>query len=82
VTLRRDSLGLAADASSDSIRAVLERAVVRLRSAADFEVLAISPAILALQVRARTPNGSGSLAHALRRHPLVEAAEVESIVGP
>lgn len=84
VTLRRDSLGLPADAPADSVIAAMRRMADSLQRVAPFQVLAISPAVHALQVRATDgETGLGNarvLAARLREHPWVAAAEVEGIV--
>lgn len=79
ITLRRDSLRVVAGAPMDTVRARIDAALARLRETAEFEVLAVSPAILAVRVRARTAGGAPELAQALRAHPLVEASEIEGV---
>lgn len=76
LTLRRDSLGLAAGASTESTMAAIQRAVGELKRVADFEVLAISPAILAVNVRAVRPADARLLAGIFRAHRLVASVGV------
>lgn len=82
VTLWGDSLRLPADAPADSLIAAIRRMADSLQRVVPFEVLAISPAVHALQVR-DTAGDARVLAARLRDHPWVAAAEVEGFVrGP
>jgi hypothetical protein len=75
--LRRDSLRLQPNAPIDSVRSAIDRAVAELRRTAEFDVLAVSPAILAVNIRARGGRAPADLATTLRSHPFVASAEVE-----
>ena len=80
ITLHRDSLGLAAGASVQQTSDAVNAAVAELRRLAPFEVLAVSPAILAVQVRPTAPMKAAVLVTALRRHRLVASAEIDVVV--
>jgi hypothetical protein len=79
VTLRRDSLGLDAQAATPVVTARIEAVLPRLRSVADFDVLAISPTILAINVRPKVPMTSTDFIAALRTHPLVSSIERSAV---
>jgi hypothetical protein len=83
VTFHRDSLGVGAGASTDSVGAALNRAAARLREwAPGFEVLSVSPPIQAVRLAPRAGVNAVSLADSLRKHPWVAAAEVEGFRRP
>lgn len=79
ITLRRDSLGIAPQESMQQVTARIEGALPRLRNVADFDVLAISPAILAVNARPKAPMTPDNLIAALRTHPLVQSVERSAV---
>lgn len=79
ITLRRDSLGVDPAATTESLNRAIEAVVPELQAVMDFEVLAISPAILTLNVRPRAPFGPDDLVSALRGNRLVASVEVSRV---
>ena len=80
ITLRREQLGLPAGSqSTDATIVAMQRAMRELATVAQFEVLALSPAILAVNVRAIDPPDAVRLAKLLSGHRLVASAEVEGM---
>ncbi len=74
--LDREALGVPVSAPIDSLRRVIDRAVLGLQQEVPFEVLANSPPLLTLQVRARTAEETAALLASLRRAPTVFRADV------
>lgn len=82
LTLRRDSIAWPGGAPMDTVRARIDRAIERLRSNAEFDVLAVSPALLVVRVRAKVAGGAPALAESLKTHPLIEATRIEDAGQP
>lgn len=80
VTLRRDSLRLEVSQTPQQVSAQIDSALARVRQSIEFDVLAISPAILAANVRPRAPMSVADLVLRLRAHPLVAAAEPSGVI--
>jgi hypothetical protein len=81
VIFRRDSLHLPTGAPPDSVTATLQRAITTLQQTHRFEVIAISPSILAVKVSPPAGQDPRTLASALAREPRVAQAEVEGVAG-
>lgn len=77
ITMRRESLGVKSDAPLVTVRAAMLRGLEALKRATDFEILEVSPTILAARVRAPKGSNAAAVAARLRREPAVAAAEVE-----
>jgi len=79
ITLRRDSLGLGPTASADDVADAMRAAASELTRVAAFDLLAVSPAIFALNVRPRDPGSLEAFLSSLRRHRLVAEVEVSGV---
>ena len=80
ISFRRDSLGLPPGASMQRVDSAIAAVLPVLRRVVDFDLLAISPAILAVSVRPKPPMRPAELVAALRGHRLVADVEVSGIV--